>query len=94
MDWQSCGWLHLIEQTTRTGRPRGSPNRHQPKEKLITICRGGSGDDVVWGPLWPPVFPRWSPVVQQDRTLATGDHKGQLYPSQPPSPSRNPGLAS
>src|SRR5260370_41904562 len=45
----SCPIVKLV-----SGRPRGSPNRHQPNEKPIKFRRGEGGEEWRGGPLWSP----------------------------------------
>src|ERR1700680_3027923 len=64
------------------GNP-GSPNRHQPKNKLISVRRGERGWAGRGGPLWAPASSSFgSPVREKDYPPhPAGDRKG------PPNPT-------
>src|ERR1700680_4931393 len=65
------------------GVPLRAPNRHQPKNKLITVRRGERGWAGRGGPLWSPASCSFvSPVRETDPPPhPAGDHKG------PPNPT-------
>ncbi len=77
-----------ILSTVRGLRPL-RPNMHQLTVKLITLRRGGSGDDVGWGPLWPPAWStaRAIPGATNDHA-ATGVRRATIkaHPATPPHP--------